>query len=137
MAQQGDPDPSAGQLNPIVVEHSGVELAPAGDGSAADLGADDQESPDAAAALKAAAKEAAGGMTSGWFEYELPGLVDTPGGLQTIESLFVFFLAEAVAAVARRRRVAFLVSQLPRYPGVFVLRSASIWHRSHVARDSG
>ena len=92
MAQQGDPDPSAGQLNPIVVEHSGVELAPAGDGSAADLGADDQESPDAAAALKAAAKEAAGGMTSGWFEYELPDLVDTPGGLQTIASLFVFFL---------------------------------------------
>jgi hypothetical protein len=91
MAQQGDPDPSVGQLNPIV-EHSGVELAPAGDGSAADQGADDQETPDAAAAFKAAAMDAAGGKASSWFEYELPDLVNTPGGLQTIASLFVFFL---------------------------------------------
>ena len=58
MAQICDPNPSAGQLNPI------VELAPTGDGSAADLGADDQESSDAAAALKAAAKEAAGGTAT-------------------------------------------------------------------------
>ena len=104
MAQQGDrSEPrssrrrpqqecsSTGQSNPIV-EHSGVELPPA-DGPTGDLGADGgQEPDDAAAAVNTAVKEAAEGKAASWFEWSPGDLVDTPGAINTILSLWVFFL---------------------------------------------
>ena len=67
-------------------------LSSAGNGPTADLGADDQESSDAAAAVKDAVKELAEGKAASWFEWSSGDLVDTPGAMNTILSLWVFFL---------------------------------------------
>ena len=79
-AQQGET-----RSNPIIT-HSGTELAPT-----ADLGTHDQES-DAAAAVKGFVKEAAQGKATSLFEWQPTDLVNTPGGLQTLASTWIFFL---------------------------------------------
>jgi len=71
-----------------------LELAPTGPGGGqtVDLGKDDQATNDAASALKDAAKDAAKAKVASAFKYEPPDLVDTPGALQTIVSLWIFSL---------------------------------------------
>ena len=90
MAQQDDLTALRGRSIPTV-EQSDVELAPIGDSTTADLGTDDQES-DAAAALKGFVKETAGGKAATSFEWQPEDLVNTPGGIQTFLSTWVFFL---------------------------------------------
>ena len=90
MAQQDDLTALRGRSIPTV-EQSDVELAPIGDSTTADPGTDDQES-DAAAALKGLVKETAEGKAATSFEWQPEDLVNTPGGIQTFLSIWVFFL---------------------------------------------
>ena len=90
MAQQDDLTALRGRSIPTV-EQSDVELAPTGDSTTADPGTDDQES-DAAAALKGLVKETAEGKAASSFEWQPEDLVNTPGGIQTFLSIWVFFL---------------------------------------------
>ena len=90
MAQQDDLTALRGRSIPTV-EQSDVELAPIGDSTTADPGTDDQES-DAAAALKGLVKETAEGKAASSFEWQPEDLVNTPGGIQTFLSIWVFFL---------------------------------------------
>ena len=90
MAQQDDLTALRGRSIPL--EWSDVELAPVGDSTTADPGTGDQES-DAAAALKGLVKETAEeGKAASSFEWQPEDLVNTPGGIQTFLSTWVFFL---------------------------------------------
>ena len=90
MAQSNEEEPSArpGQSLPIE-RHDARDV----DLELADLGKNGgQERDGATVAVKAAVKEAAEGKAAGWFEFELPDLVNTPGSLQMISTLWILFL---------------------------------------------
>ena len=90
MAQQDDLTALRGRSIPTV-EQSDVELASIGDSTTADPGTDDQEY-DAAAALKGLVKGTVEGKAASSFEWQPEDLVNTPGGIQTFLSIWVFFL---------------------------------------------
>ena len=88
MAQSNEEEPSArpGQSLPIE-RHDARDV----DLELADLGKNGgQERDGATVAVKAAVKEAAEGKAAGWFEFELPDLVNTPGSLQMISTLWIY-----------------------------------------------
>ena len=91
MAQQDDLTALRGRSIPTV-EQSDVELAPTGDSTTADPGTTDDQESDAAAALKGLVKETAEGKAASSFEWQPEDLVNTPGGIQTFLSIWVFFL---------------------------------------------
>jgi hypothetical protein len=91
MAQQDDLTALRGRSIPTV-EQSDVELAPIGDSTTADPGTTDDQESDAAAALKGLVKETAEGKAASSFEWQPEDLVNTPGGIQTFLSIWVFFL---------------------------------------------
>ena len=91
MAQQDDLTALRGRSIPTV-EQSDVELAPIGDSTTADPGTTDDQESDAAAVLKGLVKETAEGKAASSFEWQPEDLVNTPGGIQTFLSIWVFFL---------------------------------------------
>ena len=89
MAQSNEEEPSAHPGRSVSIErHDARDV----DLELADHLAPGQEPDDAAAAVKAAVKEAAEGKAAGAFEFEVPDLVDTPGSLQMISTLWILFL---------------------------------------------